>query len=355
MAAYKDPKTKKWFVSAAYRDITGKAVVHTKRGFDSKREALNHETDFRKSLNPHASQSITYLELMEKFLENKKGTANSDSIHEYRHVADLFFTSLYPKKHTSVKSRDYITIRSAILDSEYSKSYKNKAITLLKSISRFGYNFYDFKDQAKMLAKLSTNSDDRKDMQVWTPAQFDLFITHVGSYVYKAYFTLLFRTGLRRSEGKALLKTDLKKGILNIDKSIRSNTAGFRPLKNVASRRKIKLDDHMVEMLKPLLDQPGRFLFGNEEPVGISSIQRQFVEGISRCNLFLKSNNQPLIPVIRVHDLRHSHASNLISMGANIVAVSKRLGHSDVNMTLKVYTHLMKESEDKLMSILDTF
>ena len=355
MAAYKDPKTKKWFVSAAYRDITGKAVVHTKRGFDSKREALNYETDFRKSLNPHASQSITYLELLEKFLENKKGTANVDSIHEYRHVANLFFTPLYPKKHTSVKSRDYITIRSAILDSDYSKSYKNKAITLLKSISRFGYNFYDFKDQAKMLAKLSTNSDDKKDMQVWTPAQFDLFITHVDSDVYKAYFTLLFRTGLRRSEGKALLKTDLKKGILNIDKSIRSNTGGFRPLKNVASRRKIKLDDHMVEMLKPLLDQPGRFLFGNEEPVGISSIQRQFVEGISRCNLFLKSTNQLLIPVIRVHDLRHSHASNLISMGANIVAVSKRLGHSDVNMTLKVYTHLMKESEDKLMSILDTF
>ena len=145
MATYKDPKTKKWFVSAAYRDITGKAVVHTKRGFDSKREALNYETDFRKSLNPHASQSITYLELLEKFLENKKGTANADSIHEYRHVADLFFTSLYLKKFTSVKSRDYITIRSTILDSDYSKSYKNKAITLLKSISRFGYNFYDFK------------------------------------------------------------------------------------------------------------------------------------------------------------------------------------------------------------------
>jgi len=32
MATYKDPKTKKCFVSAAYRDITGKAVVHNNRG-----------------------------------------------------------------------------------------------------------------------------------------------------------------------------------------------------------------------------------------------------------------------------------------------------------------------------------
>jgi len=150
-----------------------------------------------------------------------------------------------------------------------------------------------------------------------------------------------YRNSPNRKEYAYVKKVRSRTGILNIDKSIRSNTGGFRPLKTVASKRKIKLDDHMVEMLKPLLDQPGRFLFGNKEPIGINSIQRQFVEGISHCNLFLKSSNQPLIPVIRVHDLRHSHASNLISMGANIVAVARRLGHSDVNMTLKVYTHLM--------------
>ena len=132
-----------------------------------------------------------------------------------------------------------------------------------------------------MLPKLSNNSTDKKDMQVWTPEQFDLFVRHVNSYAFKCYFTLLFRTGLRRSEGKALLKTDLKNGILNIDKSIRSNAVGFRPLKNVASKRKIQLDDQMLEILKPLLSEPGAFLFGNEDPVGISSIQRQFVDGIS--------------------------------------------------------------------------
>ena len=355
MAVYRDVQRKTWFVSAAYRDSTGKAVVHTKRGFETKREAQNYETDFRKSLNPTASQSITYGEILEKFLENKKGTANADSIHEYKHVADLFLTPLYTRKFSAIKSKDYITIRSNILDSSYSKSYKNKAITLLKSISRFAYNFYDFKDQTKMLSKLAGNSDDKKDMQVWTPEQFDQFIQHVDTDVYKCYFTLLFRTGLRRSEGKALLKTDLKNGILNIDKSIRSNSVGFRPLKNVASKRKIQLDEHMVEMLNPLLKRPGRFLFGNDEPIGISSIQRLFVDAITKCNEALAKENLPLLPVIRVHDLRHSHASNLISKGANIVAVSKRLGHSDVNMTLKVYTHLMKESEENLMTILKTF
>ncbi|MHC1735522.1 MAG: hypothetical protein AB9921_07640 [Erysipelotrichaceae bacterium] len=72
-------------------------------------------------------------------------------------------------------------------------------------------------------------------------------------------------------------------------------------------------------------------------------------------NQSLGSKDLPLIPVILVQYLRRSHASNLFSKDANIVPVSKRLGHSDLNIALKVYTHLMKESEEKLMTILDIF
>ena len=57
--------------------------------------------------------------------------------------------------------------------------------------------------------------------------------------------------------------------------------------------------------------------------------------------------------MIWIYDLRHSHASFLIDSGANIGAVSKRLGHSDVNMTLKVYTHLLQESESKMLNIME--
>ena len=44
---------------------------------------------------------------------------------------------------------------------------------------------------------------------------------------------------------------------------------------------------------------------------------------------------------IRVHDLRHLHASILLQSGMNIVLVSKRLGHSSVSMTLDIYGHLL--------------
>lgn len=56
---------------------------------------------------------------------------------------------------------------------------------------------------------------------------------------------------------------------------------------------------------------------------------------------------------IRIHDLRHSHATILINNGINIVSVSRRLGHSDVNMTLKNYTHLLQKRDEEMMHLLD--
>lgn len=55
----------------------------------------------------------------------------------------------------------------------------------------------------------------------------------------------------------------------------------------------------------------------------------------------------------RLHDLRHSHATLLINSGVNIVAVSKRLGHSSINQTLKTYTHLLKNTDDELINTLE--
>lgn len=50
---------------------------------------------------------------------------------------------------------------------------------------------------------------------------------------------------------------------------------------------------------------------------------------------------------IKIHDFRHSHATFLLSNGIPITVISKRLGHTDISMTLYVYSHLIPEDEDK--------
>jgi integrase len=53
------------------------------------------------------------------------------------------------------------------------------------------------------------------------------------------------------------------------------------------------------------------------------------------------------VPEVTLHGLRHTHASQLIDAGVDIVTISKRLGHAKPNVTLQVYAHLFRTSDDK--------
>jgi integrase len=66
---------------------------------------------------------------------------------------------------------------------------------------------------------------------------------------------------------------------------------------------------------------------------------------------FLESKN---LPKIRLHDLRHSNATALIQAGVNPRVVQQRLGHSDVNITLNTYTHVLPEMDIDAAAKLDS-
>ena len=59
------------------------------------------------------------------------------------------------------------------------------------------------------------------------------------------------------------------------------------------------------------------------------------------------------IPKIRVHDLRHSHASLLINSGFSPIVISERLGHENIETTLQTYSHLYPSTKDKVIEKLE--
>ncbi len=101
--------------------------------------------------------------------------------------------------------------------------------------------------------------------------------------------------------------------------------------KTKKSRRVVPLPARMVEALKTyeksMYDlQPTDRLF----PFTKSYFHRQMALGCQESKM----------EKIRLHDLRHSHASMLINMGVPILLVSERLGHENVETTLQTYGHL---------------
>jgi len=345
MAIYQDPKTKKWYASISFtRD---NEVKHTtKRGFGSKREAQKFELDFRYDLGKPFNQ-ITYKSAVEAFLKDKKGNRKVSTYSELERLSSTYFSSLNEMQISSIKVTDYQKIRNNLFDLEKSVSYKNKIISLMKSISRFISSTYQIVDNAASLSNI-TDYSIPNEMKTWNPTEFQEFQSNLNREIYRDLFHILFFTGARLGEIRALYKTDFRDDKISISKSIRNMKDNVTTPKNRYSVRTVSLDKATIDIVKRYSMQKGRFLLGNESCLSQSNIDRIFKSTIAKVQ-----ERNPDFPIIRVHDLRHSHATILINRGANIVAVSKRLGHANVGVTLKTYTHLMKESNSKLISILD--
>lgn len=341
MAVYKT-NNGRWEARISYRDDFGK-VKSKKKRFDLKREALDFESEFLKSLRIGNDNSMTYGDLLDLYLDHKSSTVRPETITDHKLLLEKFTGHLRHKKITSLKRSDFYKVYDEIVASDYSWSRKNKSIILVKSINRYGHTRYNLNDLAFGLETLKKQDGDEQVFDIWTPEQFELFIENVDNYTYKTFFTVLYMTGMRRGEARALLisDVDVKDKTLDINKSMRRNVVNR--LKTASSRRTIRLDDKTFETLLPLVKDNSKFLFGDLKPLANSTIQREFDKGLNDLN----------IPKIRIHDLRHSHASFLINNGANIVAVSKRLGHSNIQTTLNRYTHLLDKSDDELLNIIN--
>ncbi len=366
MTVYKDIKRNTWYCKVNTINSAGKLISHTKRGFELKRDALNYESSYRCDQYDLKTESLTdptvqiektkdmlFRDLFDKYIDNKRHEAEDYNVNKYVQVSRRFFGLVMDIPMSKIIPSDYLECRNFIESQKAAVRYRNKAIFLLKSVSKFGYDYYELKDHARLLKIIPLRSTEYKEHEVWTPDQFKLFIEHVDSYVYKAYFTFLYYTGTRRSEARAVEKKDIVDRCVSINKSMHQYSGEFKSLKTNSSRRRIQLNQHVLDMIEPLMQRRGSLLFGDNDHLSTTSIQRYFVNGIENCNQHLIAKGEAPIPKIRLHDMRHSHATFLINKGANIVAVSKRLGHSDINMTLKVYTHLLKENENEIIDLLN--
>ncbi len=107
----------------------------------------------------------------------------------------------------------------------------------------------------------------------------------------------------------------------------------------------MQLDNTLWKNLKTLMILDGPYVFGGYVGLAPSTIDRVFKKAIKLSG----------VKPIRLHDLRHSHASWLINSGVNIVAVSKRLGHTNIEQTLRTYTHLLEFTDQNMMQKINDY
>ena len=174
---------------------------------------------------------------------------------------------------------------------------------------------------------------------------------------------LLVMVGLRRGELLALRWDDIdfKNNLLKVRNNLVRGEDGYiiKPPKSEAGVRDIYLGSDVMDELKS-----ARLKYMNDAfEYGVGFQNLNFViykeDGSPFCpdsmsqkwRRFLETHN---LPKIRLHDLRHSNATALIQAGVNPRVVQQRLGHSDVNITLNTYTHVLPEMDIEAAEKLDS-
>ena len=235
--------------------------------------------------------------------------------------------------------------RNSLAESGLATRTRNRGIQYVKAAFDHAEKIYGIKNNAVVINTFKLTKEDKKEMPVWTPDEFRRVASEVESPLYRAFYTFLFWTGCRRGEALALCKEDINGNVVHIHRAIKHFKNGFQSLKTDSSERYITIDSKTMAMLKPLIEHADPFVFGGDRSLPITQVDRYFKKAIKAAG----------VKPIRIHDLRHSHATWLINQGVNIIAVSKRLGHASVNQTLKTYAHLLKKTNDEMIGAIDEY
>lgn len=345
MASY-EKRPAGWSVRFRVIDTAGTERHMRLSGYATKREAreayekymASHETPQSRSGSLRSVQELADAYLLYLRPLVKESTFYETSGRISRHILPTFGTEA-PEKVSALELSQW----QNDLIQRFSRPYLVSLRAAFTAMWNYGMAFHELRNNPWPAVRLPKDKSAPKEMQIWTPEEFETFLSAVDAPLWRLFFRTLFLTGLRKGEALALSPSDVRGSVLSVTKNISRKTGtgayAVTTPKTRGSVRKITIPADLAEELRV---QRGPYIFGGEAPFSDRTVERYFKDWIAAAG----------VHPIRIHDLRHSHASFLISSGCSIVAVSKRLGHSSVKQTLDTYSHVMQTDEDAIQATL---
>jgi len=203
----------------------------------------------------------------------------------------------------------------------------------------------------------------RTEARAWTPEETNRFLAVAAQSEHFALYALALGTGMRRGELFALMWKDVdwERGTITVRRSLvqpgahprfkePKTRSGWRlitlspGLLAILHRHRTKQKEHRLfhgpnyEDHDLIFAQPnGRSLYPN------NIVRREFRRLIQAAG----------VPMITFHDLRHTHATDLVRRGFHPKVIAARLGHSSISVTMDTYSHVMPEMQREAAEAFD--
>ena len=348
MKAEKDKKTGKWLIQYRYTDWQGKRRKSTKRGFATKREAEEWLRNFL--ITQKADFDMKFEDFWKMYYADMETRLREHTMRTKKYIVELKILPYFGNKRVNdITAADIRQWQNELIKMGYSPTYLKTINNQLSAIFNYAVRYYDLKSNPCAKAG-SMGKSKAEEMDFWTGEEFRKFIDSVMNkrLSYMAFMTLYW-TGMRLGELLALnpKDVDLKKRTISITKSYQrlGKKDVITPPKTPKSKRVITIPEFLAADIKDYMDS----LYDLQEDDRLFPITKYYLE-----HEMQRGIKESGVKRIRVHDLRHSHASMLIELGFSPLEIANRLGHEKVETTLNTYSHLYPNKQTKLAERLDS-
>lgn len=332
-------------------NIDGSKVQRKKRGFKKRQDAKEYEHEFlsKKDLSP----KMTFLSLYELYLEDLSHRLRENTLYTKTSIIEKnilpFFKKMKVQNITAVTVRHWqnkLMTGTNANGKEFSKTYLRTLNNQLSAIFNYAIKYHNLASNPCTKAG-SMGKKNADEMKTWTVEEFNKFLSVLDKKpVSKLGFKMLFWSGMRVGELLALTVNDIKNNTVNINKSYQRING-----KDIITEPKTERSKRVIDISDDVMEEVRKYIKMLYEPTGETRLfpftKHLFEHDIKRyCEV-------AGVKRIRVHDLRHSHATLLIYKGLDIASISRRLGHENIDTTLRVYSHIYNADNRRMVDFLN--
>ncbi|MEJ9111513.1 tyrosine-type recombinase/integrase [Bacillus paramobilis] len=342
---------------------TGKRIQVRRRGFDSRSLAKKAMVELAAeySKDEHlALSSITYQQYMEEWFKERKILSQKTTL-DYE---TILYKNVISKRlgHFKLQKIQPIHIQNTINEIVLDDHYAPRTIRLIFQVMNGSLK------RAKTMKLIKDNPAEgtrlpkiqKREMTIWTTKQVSEFIgksrTLKNVTRCRIGYVIIALSGCRQGEALGIRWSDIDftNGIIHIKQTVTQDGVIKTGAKNDSSIRSIHIPSILIDELLAHRDriESEKLQLGaeyNDHDLVICTQNGKLINPRNFRHFFKETTKRVGLPQIRVHDLRHTHATMLIEQNVNVKLISSRLGHASIKTTLDIYSHVLP-SMDKSIS-----
>ena len=350
MPVFKNGDNGTWYVMARYVNWKGERKQKCKRGFATKKEAIEWERIFL--LQTSSNLDMSFEAFTELYINDVKKRLKENTWLTKEHIIRTKILPYFGKlKISDISTKEVIAWQNEMLayrddkKKPYSQTYLKTLHNQLSAIFNHAVRYYELRSNPA--AKVGNmGSEEHKEMLFWTKEEYKKFSFEMMDKPVSFYaFEMLYWCGIREGELLALTAADFdfEKETVRINKSYQRLHG-----EDVITTPKTKKSNRIIKMPKFLCEEMQEYLsmlYGLKKKDRIFTVTKSYLH-----HEMDRGANAAGVKRIRIHDLRHSHISLLIDMGFSAVAIADRVGHESIEITYQYYGKQVLMESDVLKS-----